>query len=110
MCGLPSNARKKDFVSNCESVAGTSRFTKKRIFDLDPSSRTISSLCLDINLPIDPVIGRDIEGESNVTLIIKAGYKVGGVSLGAQEERIKFSGQESMDAFWNSTDWITRRL
>jgi hypothetical protein len=62
------------------------------------------------NWPIDSVIGRELDGESNVTLIIKAGYKVGGVSLGAQEAQVKFTGQEAMDAFWASTDWITCRL
>jgi hypothetical protein len=61
-------------------------------------------------LPINVFVCRELEGESNVTLIIKAGYKVGGFSLGAQEAQAKFSGQEAMDAFWNSTDWITRAL
>jgi len=70
----------------------------------------VSLLCLHSKSPINSVIGRELDGESNATLIVKAGYKVGGVSLGAQEAQVKFSGQEAMDAFWKSTDWITRRL
>jgi hypothetical protein len=60
-------------------------------------------------LQINSVVDRELEAESNVTLIIKAGYKVAGVSLGAQEAQTKFSGQEAMDAFWKSTDFITRK-
>lgn len=67
------------------------------------------SACIEKS-PINLVIGRELDDESNVTLIFKAGYKVGGLSLGAQEAQARFSGQEAMDAFWESTDWITRKL
>jgi hypothetical protein len=77
---------------------------------LDPSSWPVSSLCLHQKSPINSDIGRELESESNVTLIVKAGYKVGGVSLGAQEAQVKFSGQEAMDAFWKPTDRIIREL
>jgi hypothetical protein len=59
--------------------------------------------------PINLEVNRELESGSDVTLIVKAGYKVG-VSLGAQEAQVKFSGQEAMDAFCISTDWITRKL
>jgi hypothetical protein len=77
---------------------------------MGPSSWPVSSLCLHRISPINSVIDRELEGESNVTLIVKAGYKVGGVSLGAREAQVKFSGQEAMEAFWKSADWITRKL
>jgi hypothetical protein len=76
---------------------------------LDPSSWLVSSVCIHRKSSINVTICRELEGESNVTFIVKAGYKVGGVSLGAQEAQVKFSGQEAMDAFWKSTDWMTRR-
>jgi hypothetical protein len=77
---------------------------------LDPSSWPVSSLCWHKKSTINLVVDRELEDESNIALVIKAGYQVGGVSLGAQEAQAKFSGQEAMDAFWKSTDWITRKL
>ena len=77
---------------------------------MDPSSWLVSSFCLHEKSSINSVVGRELEGDSNVSLTVKAGYKVGGVSLGAQEAQVKFTGQEAMDAFWKSTDWIARKL
>jgi hypothetical protein len=97
-------------VLNCELETGISRFTKKRDLQLGSQFAACKfSLPRYRKSPIDSFIGRELEGESDVTLVVKAGYKVGGVSLGAQEAQVKFSGQEAMDAFWKSRDYITRR-
>ena len=75
---------------------------------MDSDSWPVSSLYLHTKSSISYFIGRKLEGESKVALIVKTGYKLG-VSLGAQEAQVEFSGQEAMDAFWTSTDWITRK-
>jgi hypothetical protein len=84
---------------------------RKGIINLDPGKRLVSSRCLYKKSVINSVIGRELEDKSNVTLTLKAGYKVVCVPLGDQlEEEAEFKGQEAMEAFWKSTDRITRML
>jgi hypothetical protein len=50
----------------------------------------------------------DLTDASIITVVIKAGHTVAGLSMRTLEAQAEFRVQEAMEAFWNSDDSISR--
>ncbi|KIM24838.1 hypothetical protein M408DRAFT_331512 [Serendipita vermifera MAFF 305830] len=57
-----------------------------------------------------PVNSLEFPEDSKITVVIKSGHTVGGISIGKREAQAEVSNQEAIQAFWSSTDLISRTV
>jgi hypothetical protein len=77
---------------------------------VDSISQPVSSPPLRCISLINHIFRSELIEASTIKVIIKAGHRVGGVSIRKLEAPAEFSVQEAMEAFWNSENSISCTL